>query len=91
MTDLHAVNVFADEGAAFADRHPDLSETGRSWGATMWGLLRAVAECPDCPGHFRVFGTYEGKDAMYCAQCGGLWLKQDEPPQKQPQKRKRRT
>ena len=72
MTDLHAVDTFVDEAAAFHRRHPDLDAQQASFGGLAWGLLRALAECPECPGTFR-----RPLDAAWtrlaCPRCGGVW------------------
>ena len=71
--DLHATHVLCDEGAAFAARHrADLSPPAQSLGALAWGLLRAVAECPVCPGVFRV-PSDRAWTHLDCPQCHGRW------------------
>ena len=70
-TDLHPVNVICDEGTAFLHRHPELNDTHKSVGGLLYGFLRAVAECPDCPGVFRV--SPDGWQTLVCRQCGGVW------------------
>jgi hypothetical protein len=68
------VGVFVDEGLAFDRRHPELDETRRAWGALAWGLMRALAACPDCPGVFRqpIDGDW---NRLLCPRCGGLWTR----------------
>jgi hypothetical protein len=75
---LHSVGTFVDEGQAFIDRHPDLNEEQATMGGVMWGLLRAIMECDNCPGHYRVpldkdWDLPGGR--LYCANCGGVWTR----------------
>ena len=90
-TDLHAVNIVCDEGTAFLHRHPELNDTHKSVGGLVYGLLRALAECPDCPpGVFRV--SPDGWQTLVCRQCRGVWVHQPEAPAPAPpQKGKRRA
>ena len=71
MTD--SVQTFLKEGQAFLKRHPDMPEVG-GW---AWGLLRAVAECPNCPGHFRVPLDKSWK-TLVCPNCHGVWVRKDD-------------
>lgn len=77
---LHPVQTMCDEGSAFCKRHPGLSETQATWGALTWGLLRAIYECPDCPGHYR--RPLEGmrEDIIICPHCGRVWIHKNADP-----------
>jgi len=88
MTDLHAVNVVCDEGHAFIARHDDLNETQRATGGLLWGLMRAIAECPDCPGVFRA--SPDHWQTLVCPQCRGVWRYQDTPASPPPARRRRK-
>ncbi len=94
--DLHSVNTVVDEGNAFIDRMPeDLRNDSRAttWGGLVWGVMRALAECPRCPGHFRVpcKGHEDTWKFMACTNCGGIWEHvepAEEPPKKKGRKKK---
>ncbi len=63
--------------------------------ALAWGVLRAIYECPDCPGHYRVpmeqrddcwrqvpferAGDDSTWEAIACPHCQGLWTRIQEP------------
>ena len=64
----HTVETFLREGQAFQKRHPNMPEVG-SW---AWGLLRAFAECPNCPGHFRVPLDPQW-NRLVCPNCKTVW------------------
>lgn len=67
MSENSAATV-AIEGDAFAKRHAELGPEAAVMGGLAWGLLRALAECPDCPGSFRVPA---GQDGLWrCPACG---------------------
>lgn len=69
---LHAVDTFCREADNFVRCHPELNDTQKSFGRLAWGLLRALYECPDCPGHFRVpLNDEEG--ALACPNCRAVW------------------
>lgn len=79
MDDLHSVHTMCDEGKKFVVGHPELNETQAAWGAVTWGLLRALMECPNCPGHFRVPRmTTIGIEVLWCPNCHGQWIHQDD-------------
>ena len=84
-TDLHLVNVVCDEAKRFMARHPELNDTQKSVGGLCYGLLRALAECPDCPGVFRV--SPDGWHTLVCRQCGGVWVPQPEAPTPAPRQK----
>lgn len=74
------VATFVDQSKDFLSRHPDLNDVQKSFGGLTWGLMRAVAECPNCPGHYRVPITEEGKidqsgewHRLACSQCRHIW------------------
>ena len=72
---LHATHTVVTEGQAFGRRHPDLPEAAQVAGMLAWGLLRAVAECPDCPGVFRLPSDADWTH-LDCPQCRGRWTYQ---------------
>lgn len=69
------VATVCDEGRAFDERHRDeLNETQRAMGGLIWGLMRALAECPNCPGTFCTpigerFGCESAFDVLVCPGC----------------------
>jgi hypothetical protein len=75
------MQTFCDEADAFRDRNraelDELGETATAFGTVTWGLMRALAECPDCPGTFRTpIGTAVGADAfdvLRCPRCERVW------------------
>lgn len=69
--DLHSTHTVCDEAKAFTARHPELTGTQQANGMLVWGLLRAVAECPNCPGVFRV--SPDNWHTLVCPQCRGVW------------------
>lgn len=75
MDDLHSVHTVIDEGEAFIERN-NLDGAAASMGGLTWGLLRAIAECPDCPGIFRV-PLDDDWNMLYCPSCKGIWAKKD--------------
>lgn len=83
-TPLHSVDIVCDEAKNFAAQHPDLNEAQQALGMMTWGLLRAVAECPACPGVFRT--SPDHWHTLICPQCRGVWVYQESPPA--PTKRK---
>lgn len=66
------VETFLREGQAFASRHAELP--GATMGGFAWGLLRAVSECPDCPGVYRVPQDQEWL-VLVCGNCHGTWTR----------------
>lgn len=71
--DLHVVDVVVDEGEAFMARCRDVRGDARVVGGLVWGLLRAVAECPRCPGYFRVPRSLSDWSLLHCLNCDGWW------------------
>ena len=71
-----SVHTVCDEARAFRARHPLLNATQQSLGMLTFGLLRAVAECPDCPGVFRA--SPDDWQTLICPQCHGVWKYQGE-------------
>jgi hypothetical protein len=86
---LHSVHTVVDEGHAFNARHPDLPDAAASFGALAWGMLRALYECPTCPGKYRV-PTKDDANVIVCPNCCGVWTWQDAPPETAKRKRGRR-
>lgn len=64
--------TFADEGLKFIQDHPGLNDIQANLGAVTWGFMRAIAECPECPGIFRIPDN-EDWDHLYCPSCHGVW------------------
>lgn len=68
------VRTFLTEGQAFVQAHRE--EVGNDsvveFGGWVWGLMRAIAECPNCPGVFRV-PTDDDWTYLVCPQCKGVW------------------
>lgn len=91
--DLHSVGVVVDEGNAFVARMPE-DLRNNSWatsiGSLTYGIMRALAECPNCRGHFRVpcKGYEDTWEYMACTNCGGIWQRID--PVEEPAKKKRK-
>lgn len=75
---LRGVDTFIDEAIAFNARHPELDEQQQAFGGLLWGAMRAIAECPNCPGRFRV--PLDGDwNRLYCPGCGYLWQRTEQP------------
>jgi len=88
MCDMRIVDTVIDEGKDFIDRHPELQGVrldfggerkvdAADMGGLLWGLLRAVAECPSCPGVFRV-PLDEEWNRLICPNCKRVWRKIEE-------------
>ncbi len=88
-TDLHSVNTFTDEAMGFLDRHPALDAQQQSFGGVVWGFMRAIAECPDCPGKFRV-PLDDDWHQLYCTSCEHVWVFVDQPAEPTKPRRSRR-
>ncbi len=91
-TDLHDVDVAVTEGQKFLDRayaqgvepgHPFVAVTGLAF-----GMLRAIMECPNCPGTFRVPITEDGRIdrdprsewlRIGCPHCHMTWTRAPGP------------
>lgn len=72
--EMRALNLAVDEAGAFLERHPEVGNYPfGTASAVAFGMLRAIAECPRCPGTFRV-PTVEPPDGWYCHRCEGLWV-----------------
>lgn len=90
-------DTFIDEALAFTERHRDLDPQQHSFGGLVWGMLRAIAECPNDPGVFRVPVDADGKQLgplanwayLACPKCGGVWAYQEPKPEPIKAKRKR--
>ena len=88
------VDTVVEQGNALRDRYmerggePDNCELPS--GMLLWGLLRAIAECPRCPGVFRnpyhaggTPGTMDDwGEYLVCPKCGGVWKWQEPEPEK---------
>lgn len=80
------MKTFCDEARGFHDRNRDeLDRTGefpKVAGMVTWGLMRALAECPGCPGIFRTpigsaFGCASAFDVLRCPNCTKVWATTD--------------
>ena len=73
-----SVHTVIEEGNAFVDRH-GLTGAAAALGGLTWGILRAIMECPNCPGHFRIPAHHypPGEDwrEIKCSNCGSRWVK----------------
>ncbi|HUY76875.1 MAG TPA: hypothetical protein VMV29_08890 [Ktedonobacterales bacterium] len=74
------VDTALREGRAFIDRHPELQEpeNGRiaTFAGLTWGVFRAIYECDDCPGVYRVpVRNHPDGEAITCPSCGGVWIR----------------
>ena len=78
MTDLYSVETVCNEGNRFVQEH-HLEGAAASLGALTWGLLRALYECPACPGEFREprMSTI-GIEVLWCPRCKGQWIHKDD-------------
>lgn len=90
--DLHSANTTVDEAKAFMERHADLPETQRVMGGMAYGLLRALMECPHCPGHFRVpldrdWASPGGR--IVCPNCRYTWVRREDTPEEAPKVERR--
>lgn len=75
-SDKTHTDTFVDNAIAFTDRHPDLNETQKAIGGTWYGILRALFECPNCPGMYRIPLDEHWADPggrLYCRNCGETW------------------
>lgn len=86
-----SLDTVMTEWKAFDDRHPEYAHLGLG-GLTM-GLMKALYECPDCPGSFRVPIAHETRELIGCAKCGGMWEWREPEPEKptSPGKRSRKA
>ena len=72
--DMHGVKTFVDEAQGFINRNNlNDSPVAATLGGMFWGMLRAVVECPNCPGHYRTPVMVEGEEYCHCANCDGWW------------------
>ncbi len=75
-----SVKTFTDEALGFIDRNPALNNVQQTFGGLLFGSMRALAECPVCPGHFRIpldedgtpnaFGSWT---YLVCQNCQNTW------------------
>lgn len=76
-SNLDAVGTMVTEGQGFYQRHVDhLGDTAATWGGILWGLMRAIAECPHCPGVYRVPQDDDWR-TLICPRCHGEWVRRD--------------
>ena len=76
--DLDAVGTMVTEGQDFYQRHAaTLGDTAATWGGMLWGLMRAIAACPPCPGVYRV-PQDDAWQTLICPRCHGVWVKRDD-------------
>ena len=89
---LHSVHTVCEEAKTLAARHPELPDAAQGAGMLAWGLLRAVAECPECPGVFRC-PTDTAWTHLDCPHCGGRWTYHPKAPGSTPPRKRqaRRT
>lgn len=76
---IDPVGTFVSEAGGFVRRHPDLSEAQKAMGGTAWGMMRAVLECPDHPGAFRV-PLDDQWVSIVCPIDGSTWITPDGAP-----------
>lgn len=82
---MRGVNTFVDEAMSFQSRHNALNNIQSAFGGTLFGFMKALAECPECPGHFRIPYDADGTPNafgewayLYCPNCKALWGHQPE-------------
>lgn len=68
-------DTFTDEALAFTRRHPDLTPQQQTFGGLAWGLMRAIAECPDCPGVIRT--PRDNWRHLDCPACQKRWTREE--------------
>lgn len=78
--DMHSVDTFIDEAIGFTKRHPDLDGQQQAFGGSLMGFMKAIAECPDCPGVFRIPFDSDWKPNAFgewkylgCPKCEKFW------------------
>ena len=97
------VKTVVQEGRAFLERNfpgstadpffgqPTKVPVAGVWGAWAFGLMKALYECPNCPGSYRipvgdrvirpyVVNCNSPEDILHCQNCGGNWVHQDAHP-----------
>lgn len=67
-----SVATFTREGLAYIERHPELNEIQKAVGGMAWGMFRAVLECPDHDGAYRVPLDREWV-RLVCPVDGAVW------------------
>ena len=78
MSDLDSVGTFVNEAESFYGKHSrDLGHIAATWGGLTWGLLRAIAECPNCPGSYRRPLLDFDWDILICPTCGKWWTNEE--------------
>lgn len=69
---MSKLDTFAKYGDLFQKEHTELNDVQANLGAVTVGFLRALAECPNCTGVFRIPDN-ENWDHLYCPSCQGVW------------------
>lgn len=95
---MDSVKTYVDEGQSFLSRNDDLDAQQSSFGSLLWASMRAMAECPDCPGAFRIphdsdwtpnaFGEWK---YLACPKCQKVWeltSKPERPKTRTPRRRR---
>ena len=72
MTGVEKIQTFINEYRVFTETHTDLNDVKLNLGGMAWGFMRAIAECPNCPGVFRIPDN-EDWDHLYCPSCHEVW------------------
>lgn len=69
-----SVETVCREAQAFIDRHREIDCDALGSAGLVWGLLRAVYECPQpgCEGVFRT-PLRDDPNAITCPSCQGVW------------------
>lgn len=77
---IDSVKTFTEEGQGFIDRNPGLNKTQQAFGGVLFASMRALAECPKCPGHFRIPMDEDGTPNAFgswtylvCPNCQTMW------------------
>lgn len=91
---MDSVKTFRDEATGFTKRHPDLNATQQAFGGVLLGMMKALAECPDCPGVFRVpfdadwtpnaFGEWK---YLGCPKCEKIWERAQPETEPEPKRK----
>jgi len=90
VDDLHSVHTFVDHAIDFERRHQDeLNSAGMALGGALIGSLRAILECENCPGHYRIpimrdpdntekwiaEPPFGSMNDLYCPNCHQFWTR----------------
>jgi hypothetical protein len=85
LTIEESLETFSREGNAFVSRHPEFNDAQATYGGLIWGFMRAIMECPNCPGHYRIPRDKEYK-TLYSPCCGAYWDSAPKEPEEQKKK-----